>query len=69
MTYPFLNLNGVTVEIYEWICNSILHFTGRVIIYTCWDLKWSMLVKGAPGLNAVPVLISRVAVCNSRVSF
>ena len=23
--YPFLNVNGVTVEVYEWISNSIPH--------------------------------------------
>ena len=37
ITYPFLNFNGVTVEVWEWISNSIPHFTGQVITYPCWD--------------------------------
>ena len=32
ITYPFLNFNGCTVEVYEWISNFLLHFTGLVII-------------------------------------
>ena len=28
ITYPFLNFNGVTVEVKELISNSIPHFTG-----------------------------------------
>ena len=28
ITYPFLNFNGATVEVKEWISNFILHFTG-----------------------------------------
>ena len=31
ITYPFLNVNGVAVEIKEWISNFIPHFTGHVI--------------------------------------
>ena len=27
ITYPFLNFNGATVEVYEWINNSVPHFT------------------------------------------
>ena len=30
-TYPFRNFSGATVEISEWISNSIPHFTGYVI--------------------------------------
>ena len=37
ITYPFLNFNGSTVEVKEWISNFILHFTGHVITYPCWD--------------------------------
>ena len=29
ITYPFLNFNGATVEVKEWISNFILHFTGQ----------------------------------------
>ena len=35
--YPFLNFNGVTGEVWEWISNFIRHFTGQVINYPCWD--------------------------------
>ena len=37
ITYPFLNFNSVTVEVWEWISNLIPHFTGHVITYPCWD--------------------------------
>ena len=37
ITYPFLNFNGATVEVWEWISNFIPHFTGHVITYPCWD--------------------------------
>ena len=35
--YPFLNFNGATVDVWEWISNFIPHFTGYVITYPCWD--------------------------------
>ena len=37
ITYPFLNFNGATVEVEEWISNFILHFSGYVITHPCWD--------------------------------
>ena len=37
ITYPFLNFNGATVEVYKWISNCIPHFSGHVIMYPCWD--------------------------------
>ena len=33
ITYSFLNFNGATVEVWEWISNFIPHFTGHVIEY------------------------------------
>ena len=33
ITYPFLNFNCVNVEVKQWICNSIPHFTVYVITY------------------------------------
>ena len=33
ITYPFLNFNGSTVEVYERISNFIPHFAGHVITY------------------------------------
>ena len=35
ITYPFLNFNGGTVEVWEWIIDFISHFTGHVITYSC----------------------------------
>ena len=35
MSYSFAaNVNGATIEVWEWISSFILHF---VIIYPCWD--------------------------------
>ena len=31
--YSFLNFNGCTVEVWEWISNFIPHIIGRVITY------------------------------------
>ena len=33
ITYPFLNFNGGTVEVYEWISNFIPHIIMDVITY------------------------------------
>ena len=35
LTYPFLNFNGCTVEVWEWIINLIPHFIMNVITYSC----------------------------------
>ena len=35
ITYPFLNFNGATIEVKQWISNFTLHFTSYVIIYPC----------------------------------
>ena len=37
ITYRFLNFNGSTVEVWEWISNFTLHFTRYVITYPCCD--------------------------------
>ena len=50
ITYPFPNFNGATLEVWEWVSNFIPHFIMGLITYPCWDLSWSMLVKGAPGV-------------------
>ena len=44
---PFSNVNDAVVEVWEWKGNLILYFTGHLIIYPCWHLSQSMLVKGA----------------------
>ena len=45
--YPFLNFNGCSVEVGEWMINFIPHFTRLVITYPCWDKSSSMLIKWA----------------------
>ena len=37
ITYPFINFNGATVEVKEWISNFISHFTVHVPTYPYWD--------------------------------
>ena len=37
ITYPFPNLNGSTVEVWEWLSNWIPHYIMDVITYPCWD--------------------------------
>ena len=34
---PFLNFNGCTAEVQEWISNFIQQFIMDVITYPCWD--------------------------------
>ena len=37
ITYPFPNFNGVTIEVWELISNSIPHIIMSVITYPSWD--------------------------------
>ena len=32
ITYPFLNFNGATVEVWEWMNNFIPHFSGMWLL-------------------------------------
>ena len=36
ITYPSTNLNGTTIEVWQWISDLILHLTGYVITYLYW---------------------------------
>ena len=47
ISYPFLNFNGCTVEVQEWVSNFTPHFMMDVITYSYWDWSLTMLVKGA----------------------
>ena len=38
ITYPFLNFNGATVEVWEWKSDFIPQFKMDVITHACWDL-------------------------------
>ena len=66
ITYPFLNLNGAAVEVWEWIGNFIPHFIEHMITYPYRDQCQSMfLVKWVPGFNALipPVYTDIVSHC------
>ena len=39
ITFPSLNFNGCTFEVYEWIGNFIQHIIMDVITYPGWDVK------------------------------
>ena len=41
ITYLFQNFNGATVELLEWICNSIPHFIGYMNTY--FMLVWKLI--------------------------
>ena len=55
MTRSFPNFNSCscTVDVWEWLSNSISYFTMDVITYPCWDSCQSMLVKGAPAVSTI----------------
>ena len=39
ITYPFLDFNGYTFEVYEWMNNFIAHVMVDVITYPCLGLS------------------------------
>ena len=47
ITNSFSNFNGCNIKGWEWISNFIIHFILGVIIYSCRDYRWSVLVKGS----------------------
>ena len=53
ITCPFPNFSGTAVEVWEWRSNFIPHLVMDVITYSCCDLSWTMLMKGAPDLNVL----------------
>ena len=53
--YPFPNINGATVEVWECIYNIFPHFKIGIITYSCWNVSYTMLEKGVPGcLQTLP---------------
>ena len=46
---PFPSFNGCTVEVWRWDSNFIPNIIMDVTTYPCWDLSYTMLVKGVPG--------------------
>ena len=49
IVYPFTNINGATVDVWEKISHFTPHLTCHVIICPCWGQTQTMLVKRAPG--------------------
>ena len=47
ITNSFSNFNGCNSKGWEWISNFIIHFILGVIIYSCRDYRWFVLVKGS----------------------
>ena len=45
ITYLYPNLNGSTVEVWEWRSNFISHFIMEIITYPYWDKSSTMLVN------------------------
>ena len=45
ITYPFPNINGTTMEVWEWISDVIPRIMMDAIIHPCWDSSSYMLVK------------------------
>ena len=39
ITYPFLNFNGATVEVWEWMIYFLVHIIVDVITSLCEDLS------------------------------
>ena len=38
-TNPLANFHGAIVEVRKSVSNFILHFTGHVVTYACWDIS------------------------------
>ena len=49
ITYPFLNFNGATVEVKEWISNFIPHFKGACGYLSMIGLKLIHVSKSGYG--------------------
>ena len=61
ITYPFLNFNSCTVEIWEWISDFISHFIIDVIWLSMLGLKLNHVSKRAP--DQCPNVMSLVCCC------
>ena len=46
ITYPFLNFNGATVEVWNWISNFISHFTEACYYVSMLEWKFIQVSKG-----------------------
>ena len=44
ITYSFLNLNGATLEVWEWISNFIPRLIIYVISYPCWAVQLGCVI-------------------------
>ena len=62
ITYPFLNFNGCTVEVKEWISNLILHIIKDVLTYVSKRGHWWLvpLINAPTRTGAACPVIKRV---------
>ena len=65
ITNPFLNFNGATVEVKEWISKFIVHFIIDVISYPCLDQSSIMLETGA----ICAIILCRVFLCYDEILY
>ena len=49
ITYPFLNYNGYTIEVSDWISNFIPHFVMDGNYFSMMGLELNHASKGDPG--------------------
>ena len=63
VTYPFTDFNGGTVKVWKWVSIFVLHFTGRVIIYPCWQMGPSLPLKTKSCQGAKFVVTGDTACC------
>ena len=61
ITYPFANFNGATVEIWEWISNSIPHYQACDYLYML-GLKLNHVIKGQPRKSIWSMTAQTVAI-------
>ena len=57
ITCPFPNFNVAAVEVWEWMCNCIFHFSWHVIIYLEWN--FTLIVKGPMNLCGLELRIDK----------
>ena len=53
ITYPFLNFNGCTVEVWEWISYFTPNFMMDIIIYPCWAPVITNMLSMVPDINSL----------------
>ena len=68
ITYPFLNFNGCTVEVQEWISNFISHFIMDVIIIHV-EIKLNHVSKRGPSCHSLAMYSSLWIYCATGIKW